>query len=92
MPIAFLRLPEVLSRKGSSKSTHYEQIAQGLWTKPIALSRRMRGWPEKEVDIQLEALIAGKTEAEIRVLVAKLEADRKSATLSKEIGAQGNAA
>ncbi len=76
MATAILRLREVLRRKGSSKSTHYQQIAQGLWTKPIRLGLRMRGWPEEEVDTQIAALIAGKTEAEIRALVAKLEAER----------------
>jgi prophage regulatory protein len=41
----------------------------------------MVGWPSCEVDALIVARIAGKTDAEIRSLVVKLEAARKTADL-----------
>jgi prophage regulatory protein len=35
------------------------------------------GWPSDEVDAINSARIAGKTDEEIRILVAKMEADRQ---------------
>ncbi|OIQ76484.1 prophage CP4-57 regulatory protein (AlpA) [mine drainage metagenome] len=73
------RLPTVKSESGLSRSTIYLRISQGLWTKPISLGARTVGWPSSEVAAINAARIAGKTDEEIRVLVVKLEAARKSA-------------
>lgn len=73
------RLPAVKSESGLSRSTIYLRIAQGLWTKPISLGARAVGWPSSEVAAINAARIAGKTDDEIRALVIKLEAARKSA-------------
>lgn len=73
-----LRLPAVKSESGYSRSTIYLRIAQGLWPKPVNLGVRMVGWPNSEVTAMNAARIAGKTDDEIRVLVAKLEAARKA--------------
>ena len=73
------RLPAVLSETGVSRSTTYNQISQGLFTKPVSLGPRAVGWPADEVAAINAARIAGKTEEEIRSLVVKLEAARKSA-------------
>ena len=73
------RLPAVKSESGLSRSTIYLRIAQGLWTKPVSLGRRAVGWPDSEVAAINAARIAGKSEDEIRALVVKLEAARKSA-------------
>jgi hypothetical protein len=43
----------------------------------VSLGARAVGWPSDEVDAINSARIAGKTDEEIRALVAKLEADRK---------------
>lgn len=74
-----LRLPAVKSESGLSRSTIYLRIAQGQWTKPISLGARAVGWPSCEVVAINAARIAGKSEQEIRDLVEKLEAARKTA-------------
>ena len=73
------RLPAVKSESGYSRSTIYLRIAQGLWTKQVSLGPRCVGWPLQEVSALNAARIAGKSDAEIRDLVIKLEADRKIA-------------
>ncbi|NMM29171.1 MAG: AlpA family phage regulatory protein [Glaciimonas sp.] len=74
-----LRLPAVKSESGYSRSTIYLRISQGLWPKPVNLGVRMVGWPTSEVTTMNAARIAGKSDDEIRTLVAKLETARKSA-------------
>ena len=74
-----LRIPAVKSESGLSRSTIYLRIAEGLWTRPVRLGARAVGWPSDEVAAINAARIAGKTDEEIRALVAKLEAARKAA-------------
>ncbi len=74
-----LRLPAVKSQSGLSRSTVYLRIAQRLWTKPVSLGGRAVGWPDSEVTAINAARISGKTNEEIRALVIRLEAARKSA-------------
>lgn len=76
---AILRLPTVKSESGLSRSTIYLRISQGLWTKPISLGARAVGWPSSDVAAINAARIAGKTDDEIRTLVARLVAERKGA-------------
>lgn len=80
--ITFIRLPAVIARTGTSRSTTYLRISQGLWPKPVRLGPRAVGWPEHEVGAINAARIAGKSDEEIRQLVTELEADR----LSKKTG------
>jgi len=79
MTHTILRIPTVKSESGLSRSTIYLRIAQGLWTKPVSLGARAVGWPSHEVAAINAARIAGKTDEEIRALVATLEAARKGA-------------
>ena len=72
------RLPAVKSESGLSRSTIYLRISQGLWTKPVSLGSRAVGWPSGDVAAINAARIAGKSDDEIRALVAKLEAARKA--------------
>ena len=74
-----LRLPDVKAATGLSRSTLYLRIANGVFTHPVSLGGRAVGWPSNEVAALNAARIAGKPDAEIRELVAKLEADRKAA-------------
>lgn len=74
-----LRIPDVKSQSGLSRSTIYLRIADGLWTKPVSLGARAVGWPSDEVAAINAARIAGKNDEEIRTLVAKLESARKNA-------------
>lgn len=73
-----LRLPQVKIQTGCSRSTIYMRITEGLFPKPIKLGMRSVGWPASEIDILNSARIAGKNDEEIRSLVSKLEAARKS--------------
>jgi len=79
MPYTILRLPDVKGATGLSRSTLYLRIAHGAFTHPVSLGGRAVGWPAHEVAAINAARIAGKPDAEIRELVAKLEADRKAA-------------
>lgn len=72
------RLPAVKSESGLSRSTIYHRISQGLWTKPVSLGSRAVGWPSGDVAVINTARISGKSDEEIRALVLKLEAARKT--------------
>jgi prophage regulatory protein len=80
MTIRIQRLLAVLANNGDSRSTHYSNIAKGLWTKPVKLGARSVGWPEEETQAINAARVAGKTPDEIHELVARLEAARKETT------------
>jgi len=78
-----LRLPAVKARVGLSRSTIYLRIAQGSFPEPVSLGGRAVGWVEDEVAALNAARIAGKTDEEIRALMVKLEAARKSVAAAK---------
>ena len=78
MTQAILRLPAVKLATGLSRSTLYLRIAHGVFTHPVSLGGRAVGWPAHEVAVLNAARIAGMTDAQIRVLVAQLEAARKA--------------
>ncbi len=73
-----LRLPEVLNRRGRSRSSHYKDIQDGLFPRQIKIGLRAVGWIAHELDSINAARISGKTDDEIRELVLKLEAARKT--------------
>jgi prophage regulatory protein len=77
MVYTFLRLPTVLRERGRSRSAHYLDIQQGLFTHPVQIGLRAVGWPANELATLNVARIAGKSEADIRALVMQLEAARK---------------
>lgn len=79
MVTPILRVPIVVSLRGTSRSTLYADIQKGLYTHPVSIGARAVGWPEHEVAALNAARIAGKTDNEIRELVEKLEAARKEA-------------
>ena len=74
-----LRRGSVESQSGYPRSTLYLRISQGLWTRPVKLGPRAVGWPADEVSALIAARIAGQSDAEIRDLVARLEAARRAA-------------
>ena len=74
MTITILRLPEVLRRRGRSRSAHYLDIQQGLFTQPVAIGARAVGWPDHEVDALNAA--RGQGDNEIRALVVRLQSFR----------------
>jgi prophage regulatory protein len=77
---AILRRTQVEAESGYSRSTIYLRISQGLWTKPVSLGARAVGWPSGDVLALNAARIAGKTDTDIRALVARLEAARRVET------------
>lgn len=78
MSLYILRLPAVQTVLGCSRSAFYQRIKEGLITKQVRLGPRSVGWPSHEIDALVTALIAGKTDDEIRQLVTELEAKRKT--------------
>ena len=70
MKRTILRMPAVKIESGLSRSTIYLRVSQGLWTRPVSLGYRAVGWPSDEVEALNAARIAGKTDDEIRDLVA----------------------
>lgn len=78
MVTTILRLPAVLGVRGRSRSAHYLDIQQGLFTHPVQIGLRAVGWPSSEVAAINAARIAGNSDEEIRELVLKLEAARKA--------------
>lgn len=75
-PVRFLRKPDVLQRRGVGNSTHYQDIKDGLFTRPVALGPNSSGWPEHEVALLNAARMAGKSRDELRALVDRLHAQR----------------
>lgn len=80
MVTTILRLRAVLRERGRSRSAHYIDIQQGLFTHPVQIGLRAVGWPMTEVATINAARIAGKSDVEIRELVTQLESARKSAS------------
>jgi prophage regulatory protein len=75
-----LRLQDTLQRRGTTRTPHYEDVANGLFTQPIKVGgRRAAGWPEREVEAILAARVAGVPDEEVRQLVQALHRDRRQA-------------
>ena len=72
-----LKLPALLNARGRSRSSHYTDIQQGLFTSPVSLGGRSVGWPEYEVEALNAARIAGIGDDEVKALVITLAAARK---------------
>jgi len=76
--LTILRRKQVEAATGYSRSTIYLRITQGLFIKPVRLGARAVGFPAGEVAAMNAARIAGKTEADIRALVVRLQAARQA--------------
>ena len=50
----FLRLNDVITRTGLSRSTIYLNINQGTFPESISLGLRSVGWLESEVDVWIQ--------------------------------------
>lgn len=71
-----LRRPIIEQSTGDSRSTIYRKIKKGLFTKPVHIGGDRVAWPANEIQAINQARIAGKSDAEIKQLVLKLEAAR----------------
>ena len=79
MSIRLIRANEVKSLCGRSNSGLYADISAGVMVPPVKIGPRASAWPEHEVDAILRARIAGRSDAYIRELVARLVAVRTNA-------------
>ncbi|WP_417883681.1 helix-turn-helix transcriptional regulator [Vibrio rumoiensis] len=57
-----IRLPQVVSITGLSKSSIYNFIAEGSFPKPIPLGSRSKGFIESEVTAWIESRIQARDE------------------------------
>jgi len=71
-----MRLPAVAAAVGVSPLTVKRNWKKGLFPKPVKIGVRAIAFPEHEVAAINAARIAGKSEDEIRALVAELEMNR----------------
>lgn len=72
-----LRMPAVKAETGhKSHASIYNAVKAGLFTRSVNIGPRSVGWPLDEVTAINAARIAGKSEAEIRMLVTQLHAKR----------------
>lgn len=79
VPNALLRTKDVCAVTGMARPTLYQAMAEGLWPRPIKLGEKSSAWPARECNAVLAARIAGRTNDEIRELVAELMAARSNA-------------
>lgn len=75
--MAILRIDGVKCRTGDrSKTSIYNRVKEGLFTKPVKLTAQTSGWPDYEVETIVAAQIAGQSSDQIRELVNQLHAQR----------------
>ena len=85
MALSIQRLPSVLKERGRSRSSHYKDIEDGLFTRPVRIGLRAVGWPSNETGAINAASIAGMNDDEVRELVIELEAKRKTLANKVEV-------
>lgn len=72
-----LKLPIITAQRACSKSHHFNDINDGLFTKPVKIGLRASAWPEYEADVINAARVAGWGKDRIRRLVTGLHEFRK---------------
>ena len=73
-----MRPADVCRDTGLGLSTLYAHIDRGMFPAPVRLSRRFVVFPQEEVNAIIDARIAGKTDDEVRQLVAEIMEARKA--------------
>ena len=63
MPQRLLRLNEVKQRTGLSKSSIYNQIADGTFPEPVPIAARAVAWVEAEIEEWINNRIAERRKA-----------------------------
>ena len=76
MPRTFLKLPQVSTITGRSRSKIYADIKAQTFPSPIRLGARSVAWVDHEINSWVQAKIAGKKDEELKALVASLVAAR----------------
>ena len=81
-----LRLPEVKRVLGHrADASVYNAIRAGLFPTGVAIGQRAKGWPDYEAQTIAAARVAGKSDAEIRELVAALHARRNNLPILSKV-------
>jgi prophage regulatory protein len=75
---ALLRIEAARALTGDSRGSFYTKISQGLMVKPIKIGPRAAAVMASEVEAINGARIAGKSDDDIRELVAKLHEQRQA--------------
>ena len=78
MKCTFLKLPEVSAMTGCSRSKIYADMQSMLFPSSIRLGARAVAWVDYEIAEWIEARIAGKTDDEIKALMASQLAAREA--------------
>ncbi len=73
----FERRADLLSRLGIGRSQSYLMEEKGLLPPPVRLTERSVGWPSDEIDLLVDARIAGDSDQVIRQLVTEMVEMRK---------------
>ena len=72
------KLPQVSAMTGRSRSMIYADIKSRTFPSPVRLGARSVAWVNHEVSTWIQAKIAGKTDDELKMLVASLVAARST--------------
>lgn len=59
LPIRALRLPQVMSKTGLSRTHTYRLIKEGAFPAPYKLSERVSAWSEGDIDAWLAEKFGG---------------------------------
>lgn len=79
MELILDRRPAVEAASGKRRSQLYADVAAGTFPPPVKIGTRASAWVRHEYQRILAARVAGKTDDEIKALVAELVAQRKAA-------------
>lgn len=79
-----LRLPDVKTRTGLSRSTIYQHMSEGQFPKPISIGLRAVGWLESEIEEWVARRIETRRQPAIAVATLGLRvADRHAGPLRR---------
>ena len=81
----FFKLTDVLEYRHRSRSSHFRDIKNGLCTTPINVGPNAVAWLTTELETLRAAVIAGKSEDEIKQIVRELQ-DRRQKNGLKRTG------
>ena len=80
---ALLKLNQTSSFTNLSRSKIYADIKEGIFPPPIKLGSRSVAWVDHEIREWMQARIAGKTDEDLKELVANLVHARQSGYMTK---------
>jgi prophage regulatory protein len=75
---AMWRLRQVMETIGLKKSTIWARVKAGLLPPPVRIGERAVAWPSGEICRVIDAYIAGCGADDVKALVRRLVAERKS--------------